>query len=153
MDSTPRLSVRDLRLRGVHVPLRLPLVTRGGTIEIAPLALVDLLTDEGVTGSAYLFCCTPLALKPVLQTIVGDGVTLIDTAEETTRQVARELEQRGLARASRGAPQHAFFVSDIPAQFEEVGSRFLGRPIGLPVWVDQNDLPWYDRDSADADPA
>lgn len=69
MATHPRLTIRDLRLRGVHVPLRLPLQTRGGTIGVAPLALIDLLTEEGVAGSTYLFCYTPLALKPVLQAL------------------------------------------------------------------------------------
>jgi mandelate racemase len=69
MRAQPGLTIRDLRLRGVHVPMRRPLVTRGGTVAIAPLALIDLLTDEGVTGSAYLFCYTPVALQPVLQTL------------------------------------------------------------------------------------
>jgi mandelate racemase len=71
MTTHPRLTIRDLRLRGVHVPMRLPLQTRGGTIGVAPLALIDLLTEEGVTGSTYLFCYTPLALKPVLQVLAG----------------------------------------------------------------------------------
>jgi mandelate racemase len=31
----------------------------------APLVLVDLLTDEGVTGAAYAFCYMPAALRPV----------------------------------------------------------------------------------------
>src|SRR5262247_3549460 len=63
----PNLTLRELRLRAAHVPLRLPLQTSGGTVRIAPLALIDLLTEEGVTGRAYLFCYTPLALKPVVQ--------------------------------------------------------------------------------------
>jgi mandelate racemase len=71
MSTTTRLTIRDLRVRGVHVPMRLPLATRGGTISIAPLALIDLMTEEGVTGSTYLFCYTPLALKPVLQTLAN----------------------------------------------------------------------------------
>ena len=85
MATHPRLTVRDLRVRGVHVPMRLPLQTRGGTISVAPLALIDLLTEEGVTGSAYLFCYTPLALKPVLQVLAnlmpllkGDAVAPLD---------------------------------------------------------------------------
>jgi mandelate racemase len=85
MSNQPRLTIRDLRLRGVHVPMKLPLATRGGTIGIAPLALIDLLTVEGVTGSTYLFCYTPLALKPVLQTLAnvaglirGDPVAPLD---------------------------------------------------------------------------
>lgn len=67
MPTTPILTIRDLRLRGVHVPMRRPLVTRGGTVGVAPLALIDLVTDQGITGSTYLFCYTPLALAPVLQ--------------------------------------------------------------------------------------
>jgi mandelate racemase len=63
----PKLTLRALRVRAAHVPLRLPLQTSGGTVRIAPLALIDLLTEEGVTGRTYLFCYTPLALKPVVQ--------------------------------------------------------------------------------------
>jgi len=83
--SNLRLTIRDLRLRGVQVPMRLPLQTRGGTISIAPLVLIDLLTEEGVSGTTYLFCYTPLALKPVLQTLAslaalirGDPVAPLD---------------------------------------------------------------------------
>lgn len=56
MNAHPPLTIRDLRVRAAHVPLRIPLQTSSGTIHIAPLALIDLLTDEGVTGSTYLFC-------------------------------------------------------------------------------------------------
>ena len=91
--SLPPLHIRDLRLRGVHVPLRLPLQTSSGTVTLAPLALIDLLTDEGVTGSTYLFCYTPLALKPVLQTLAnllplirGDAVSPFDLDRKLQRQ-------------------------------------------------------------------
>jgi mandelate racemase len=66
-DATPRLTIRSLRVRAVQVPMRLPLKTSGGTVGLAPLALIDLFTEEGVTGATYLFCYTPLALKPVVQ--------------------------------------------------------------------------------------
>lgn len=39
--------------------MALPLRTSSGTIQIAPLALIDLLTEQGITGHTYLFCCTP----------------------------------------------------------------------------------------------
>lgn len=66
-DTMPPLTLRGLRLRGVEVPMALPLHTGGGRIDLAPLALIDLLTDQGVTGSTYLFCYTSRVLKPVLQ--------------------------------------------------------------------------------------
>ncbi len=52
----PELTIRDLTIRAVNVPLRRPLATRVGTFNDAPLLLLDLETDEGVTGRAYLFC-------------------------------------------------------------------------------------------------
>ena len=65
MTATQRLTLSGLEVRAVQVPMNLPLVTSGGTVGIAPLALIDLHTNEGVTGRTYLFCYTPLVLKPV----------------------------------------------------------------------------------------
>jgi mandelate racemase len=67
MQQIPQLTLRDLRVRAVLVPMPLPLHTSSGTISVAPLALIDLVTEQGVTGSTYLFCYTPLVLKPVVQ--------------------------------------------------------------------------------------
>jgi len=64
--SHPKLTLRELRVRAVQAPMRRPLQTSGGTVRIAPLALIDLVTEEGVTGRTYPFCYTPLALKPVV---------------------------------------------------------------------------------------
>ncbi len=80
-----RLTLRELRVRAVQAPLRLPLQTSGGTVRVAPLALIDLITEQGVTGRAYLFCYTPLALKPVVQLLenlstflAGDAVAPLE---------------------------------------------------------------------------
>jgi len=67
MSPHPQLTLRALRMRAVQAPMKRPLQTSGGTVRIAPLALIDLDTEEGVTGRSYLFCYTPLALKPVVQ--------------------------------------------------------------------------------------
>jgi mandelate racemase len=81
----PRLTLRELRVRAVQAPLKRPLQTSGGTVRVAPLALIDLITEEGVTGRTYLFCYTPLALKPVVQLLLnlsewlkGDAVAPLD---------------------------------------------------------------------------
>ncbi|HSD60944.1 MAG TPA: enolase C-terminal domain-like protein [Burkholderiales bacterium] len=93
MTTCPMLTVRDLRVRAVNVPMRLPLQTSGGTVGIAPLALIDLHTEEGVTGCAYLFCYTPLALKPVAQLLAnlaplikGDAVAPFELDQKLQRQ-------------------------------------------------------------------
>ncbi len=49
------LTIRGITTRSVIVPVARPLVTRVVTIEQAPLLLIDLHTEEGVTGRTYLF--------------------------------------------------------------------------------------------------
>src|SRR5262249_19558002 len=67
MTSAPKLTISRLRVRAVDAPLTRPLKTGGGLVQSAPLALIDLESKEGVTGSSYLFCVTPAALKPTAQ--------------------------------------------------------------------------------------
>lgn len=60
------LTLRDIRARAVVAPLARPIRTASGAIEASPLLLIDVLTEEGVTGSAYLFAYTPTMLKPLM---------------------------------------------------------------------------------------
>jgi mandelate racemase len=59
------LTLRAIRARGVNVPMKLPLGTSAGTLRSAPLLLVDLETEEGVTGHSYLFCYLPAAAPAI----------------------------------------------------------------------------------------
>lgn len=76
------LTIRDVVLRPVKVPLHRPLVTRVVTIRDAYLLLIDLRTDEGVTGRAYLFGYLPRGpahlaalLRDVLDLVRGERVS------------------------------------------------------------------------------
>lgn len=73
--------IHSLRATPVNVPLARPHPTASGVVGSAPLVLVDLETDLGLTGHAYVFCYTPIALKPIadlmeslLPLIQGDAV-------------------------------------------------------------------------------
>jgi mandelate racemase len=66
-----KLKVREIRARPVLVPLRRPPVSASGAIPGAPLVLIDLETDEGVTGRAYVFAFTPWALGPLVGCFEG----------------------------------------------------------------------------------
>jgi glutamate racemase len=68
-------------------------------------------------------------LKPLLSRVMGPGVTLVDSAEETAKAVAAELEARGLLAAAGGTHEHRFVVSDDEPHFRKVGARFLGEKI------------------------
>ncbi|HUP28850.1 MAG TPA: enolase C-terminal domain-like protein, partial [Usitatibacter sp.] len=50
------LTVRSIRTTAVEVPMRHVLGTSQAAVRAAPLLLVDLETEEGITGHAYLFC-------------------------------------------------------------------------------------------------
>lgn len=50
-----KLTIRNIRYRAVEVPMTRPLPTRIVVLKSIPLLLVDLETEEGITGHAYLF--------------------------------------------------------------------------------------------------
>jgi mandelate racemase len=57
------LTLRSLRARPVLLPLRRPIVARIATIAVWPLILIDLQTEEGIVGRAYLESYLPRAMK------------------------------------------------------------------------------------------
>lgn len=71
MSAPPRLTVRALRAVPVEVPMRHVLGTSRAAIRAAPLLLIDLETEEGVTGRAYLFCYVPAAAAAIVA-ILGE---------------------------------------------------------------------------------
>jgi mandelate racemase len=59
------LTLRGLRAVGVEVPMTFALGTSRATITKAPLLLIDVETEEGLTGRAYLFCYLPAAAPAI----------------------------------------------------------------------------------------
>ena len=57
----PCLTIRAIRSIGVEVPMTYALGTSRGVLTKAPLILIDLETEEGVTGHSYLWCYFPAA--------------------------------------------------------------------------------------------
>jgi mandelate racemase len=62
----PALTVRSLRVRAVELPADPPVETAAGTLTTFPLALIDLHTEEGVTGRTYVATYTPEGLAAVV---------------------------------------------------------------------------------------
>jgi mandelate racemase len=59
------LIVRSVRATPVVLPLPRPMTTAAGTIPDTPLLLIDLETEQGVTGRSYLFCYHKFLLGPL----------------------------------------------------------------------------------------
>lgn len=76
MTTATSLVIRDIVARAVNVPLPKPLPTSSGAITTVPLVLVDLVTEEGIKGCAYVFCYTSVALQPVAHLVRSLGQML-----------------------------------------------------------------------------
>src|SRR5713101_4407833 len=74
--SEANLTVRDIKVRAVNAPLKRPVRTAVGAIPTAPLVLIDVATDQGVVGRAYLFAYTLAALAPLARLVEEIGVEL-----------------------------------------------------------------------------
>ena len=64
--ATAGLTVRDVAVRAVVVPLRRPLATRVGDFSRWPMVLIDLRTEQGVTGCGYIAPYLPAATAALL---------------------------------------------------------------------------------------
>jgi mandelate racemase len=92
------LKITGLRARCVNVPLAYPVQTSIGIVATSPLVLIDIDTDGGVTGHAYVFTYTPLALKPVREMLVALSELLVGQAVapfEIERLLARRFRLLG----------------------------------------------------------
>lgn len=140
MTPCPRLTLRALRTRAVNVPMRLPLQTSNGTIRIAPLVLIDLHTEEGVTGNACLLCYTPLVLKPLIELLTnltplieGEAVAPLEL-EQTLQRPFRLLGAKGITAMALAGIDMAAWDALARAQALPLASLLGGRPRRLAAY-------------------
>jgi glutamate racemase len=108
--------------RGVTMSQELISVARG---YLAPIVAAEV--DTLVLGCTHY----PL-LTGVISYVMGDGVTLVSSAEETAKDVYRVLVADGLVRDDElPPPRHQFLATGDPRPFAEVGRRFLGPEVGV----------------------
>ena len=69
--SFPPLTIRAVRGTPVEVPLNFVLGTSADAIRVAPLLLIDLETEEGITGRSYVFCYLRAA-APAIISLLGE---------------------------------------------------------------------------------
>ncbi len=123
---------RDIEISEVSCPLFVPLAEEGWTDREVTLVIaheyLTPLRDAGV-DVVVLGCTHYPILKGTVGKVFGPTVKLIDSAEETAREVAERLSSLGLVREPNDAPEHRFFVSDVPHRFKEQAERFLGAPL------------------------
>jgi glutamate racemase len=124
---------REIEVFTCACPLFVPLAEEGWLDnEVARLTAgiyLQELKDAGV-DTLVLGCTHYPLLKGIIAETMGDGVRLVDSAEETARMVAQTLKHEDLLRPPSERGNHHYFVTDVPAGFIRVGNRFLGGGLG-----------------------
>ena len=86
------LTICGLRARAVNVPTERPVQTSAGEIRTALLVLIDLETEEGTTGRAYVRSYSTFAVEPLRQLVENLGATL-DGAALAPLEIERKLQE------------------------------------------------------------
>lgn len=83
--------------------------------------------QERDVDTLILGCTHYPLLTGVISYVMGEGVTLVSSADETAKDIYRTLADSGTLRAdSLGAPSHGFTTTGDPDIFRRLARRFLG---------------------------
>lgn len=140
MSAVGRLTLRSLSVRAVQVPLRIPLQTSSGTVRVAPLALLDLHTHEGVTGRTYLFCYTPLVLKPVCD-LLANLASVLQGVSVAPLEINRALHARFRLLGAKGIVGMVLAGIDMAAW--DALARAQGQPLARALGADLPEVSAY----------
>ena len=86
------------------------------------------LLDQGA-DTLVLGCTHYPLLRPLIQRIVGQDLTVIDSAETTAARVKRVLARNGLDAADAGRGQHQIYVTGSAGRFAEVAGILFGQDL------------------------
>jgi glutamate racemase len=124
-------------------PMFVPLAEEGWVDnEVAKLTAGIYLQNlkEHEVDTLVLGCTHYPLLKGIISEVMGEGVTLVDSAQETACRVRDILSAKGGLRPLHEVGNHHFFVTDVPAGFIRVGNRFLGGSLGDVYQVNLDDV-------------
>jgi glutamate racemase len=120
----------QLNITSIACPLFVEFVERGETsgTEITKIAREYLAPVMAAKVDTLVLGCThyPL-LTGVISYVMGEGVTLVSSAEETAKDLYRTLVENGLLREQSTTPAtHKFLATGDAKAFETLARRFLG---------------------------
>jgi len=120
-------------------PLFVPLADEGWTDgEIIERIAEEYLNPIKETGIDVLVLgCThyPL-LKATIQKIMGNQITLVDSAEETASQIKDILDKEDILNEKTSLSKREFYLTDVSDTFLSVAGKFLGEKIDKIEMVD-----------------
>lgn len=122
----------EISVIGRACPLFVPIVEEGWSdTEIAEMTArryLQVFKKEHV-DSLVLGCTHYPLLTRTIAKVVGPGMTLVNPARETARDLKKFLLKADMMNYENDSPKYQYYVSDAPERFKEIGSRFLREPI------------------------
>src|ERR1700719_1714551 len=139
------LEARKVAVREKACPLFVPLVEEGWvehpvTEQVARIYLSEAFSDDERDADVLVLGCTHYPLiKPLLRRVAPEHIAIVDSAESTAQNVARQLQVGKLPSTKsqrRSPPGLRFFATDSAEKFKKMGTRFLGLPVEDVAHVD-----------------
>jgi glutamate racemase len=122
-----------VRLTSVPAPDLAPIIQAGQSIDEQIVATVRAYCEplKQANVDVVILGCTHYPLvRPLLQRILGRGVTLVSAGAAVARRVESALAARDLDRPAQGEGAYDFLCTGDPASFAALGTRFLQLPLG-----------------------
>ena len=119
-------------------PLFVPLVENGfidkddDVVRLVIERYMNGIKEAGV-DTVILGCTHYPIIKDAISSVMGEGVTLIDSGKETAIYAAKILKEQGILSDNSEKGDCEFYVSDTPDGFENVAGVFLGENVSHKV--------------------
>jgi mandelate racemase len=136
----PHLTVRAIRATPVEVPLNFVLGTTVGAFRRAPLLLIDLETEEGVTGCAYLFCYMRAAAAAIVS-LLGEVEAVVKGAAADPPALWDTLARRFTLIGVQGVVRMA--ISGFDAACWDALGVAAGQPLCRLLGAEPRPIPAY----------
>jgi mandelate racemase len=133
-------TIRGVSATVVEVPMKFPLGTSAATVRAAPLLLVDLETEEGVTGRTYLFCYRRSGAKAVAA-LLEDAVELVRGRRVAPVEIGQILARRFALLGVTGVTRMALAALD--GALWDALARAAGLPLATLLGAGPRPVPAY----------
>ena len=139
--SESELTIRSLTARAVAAPLARPLRTASGDVPVSPLLLIDVASEEGPAGRAYIFGYTTLVLR-ALKAFVDDLDEVLRGRPACPAAVTDDLAGRFRLMGRQGLVGMA--LSGLDMALWDLRARALQRPVVELLGGESSPVPAYD---------
>jgi len=140
LTSVPPLTIRGIKTFAVEVPMTYPLGTSAATVKTAPLLLINLETEEGITGRTYVFCYRP-SVPRAIDAVLRDAVSLVTGERAAPLEISAKLVRRfalvGVASVVRMA------LSALDTALWDALAVAAGLPLALLLGARPRPIPAY----------